>query len=145
MPHGDFDSRTVSRILTEIPDYRDCPLDLGSAHRVLYTMYKECQVRRVARLTPRAITQLRRRLGMSVAEFANLFQVSRIAAYKWESGERRPDGAQLLALKGAIARVKKMDEEKAAAAGRTLVKMVAGAGVLAAFLYLLGADDGKKR
>ena len=51
-----------------------------------------------AKLTPRSIKQIRKKLGLSQADFAVLAGVTPVAVYFWESGRTKPRGASVEAL-----------------------------------------------
>jgi DNA-binding XRE family transcriptional regulator len=95
----------------------------------------------VKRPTPREIRALRERLDMSVAEFARLLHVAPIAIYKWEDGSRHPLGPTVLALRAGIDKARTWDDRQAHAARKKLGTLLAGAGVVAAFLYLIGGRE----
>lgn len=48
--------------------------------------------------TPQAIAKLRKRLEMSVIQFAERLGVNRATVYYWESGHSHPRYAEMLAL-----------------------------------------------
>lgn len=51
-----------------------------------------------AKLTPRSIKAIRKKLGLSQADFATLSGVTPVAVYFWESGRTKPRGASVEAL-----------------------------------------------
>jgi len=67
--------------------------------------------------------------------------VTPMTIYKWEGGTRNPSGAALLALRAGIDRAKDWDETQAAKARIKLARLAAGAGAVAAFLYLISGKE----
>ena len=52
----------------------------------------------VKSMSPRAIRQMRAKLGCTQAEFAALLNVPKVTAISWENGTRKPSGAALRLL-----------------------------------------------
>jgi putative transcriptional regulator len=79
------------------------------------------------------IAQLRRDLQLSQIAFAQLFGVHFMTVSKWERGESEPSSYQV-ALMEAFRRTA---DAKQAEAGEQVKKLLVGAGVIAALLFLL--------
>jgi transcriptional regulator with XRE-family HTH domain len=90
-------------------------------------------------MTPVAIATLRKALGLSQVEFGQLFGTHFMTVSKWERGIAQPSPYQL-ALLEQFARTA---QAKEAEAQEEVKKLLIGAGVVAALIWLLTAA-GKK-
>lgn len=81
------------------------------------------------------IAQLRRDLGLSQVEFGQLFGAHFMTVSKWERGLLRPSAYQLALMD----QFKKTANAKKAQAQEEVKKLLVGAGVVAALIWLLGA------
>ncbi len=82
-------------------------------------------------MTRQQIAQLRKDLGLSQVQFAQLFDVHFMTVSKWERGESTPSAYQFAFMEQFR---KKADDEKAKAQEE---RLLVGAGVIAALLFLL--------
>lgn len=90
-------------------------------------------------MTPNDIATLRRQLGLSQPQFAQLFGVHVMTANRWEKGALAPNDYQL----ALMAEFKKAADKRSAEFQKTLGAMLVGAGVVAVLLLLLSAAKGK--
>ena len=84
-------------------------------------------------MTKAEIAQLRKDLGLSQVQFAQLFDVHFMTVSKWERGEAVPSPLQMAYMQEFR---KKADAARAEAQDQ-LKKLLVGAGVMAAILFLL--------
>lgn len=86
-------------------------------------------------MTPAAITTLRKALGLSQVEFSQLFGAHFMTVSKWERGLTQPTSYQL-ALMEQFSHTAKA---KRAEAQEVVKKLLIGAGIVAALIWLLTA------
>lgn len=86
-------------------------------------------------MTPAAIAVIRKALGLSQVEFGQLFGVHFMTISKWERGLAQPSPYQI-ALMEQFARTA---QAKQAEAQEEVKKLLIGAGVVAALIWLLTA------
>ena len=79
------------------------------------------------------IADLRKKLGLTQAQFGQLFGAHPITITRWESGEYEPNAHQTMLLEN----FKKSAQDKEVQ--KTLVAILVGVGVAAALLLLLKA------
>src|SRR5688572_4315439 len=89
--------------------------------------------------SPKTISALRSRLGLSQAQFAQLFVVHVMTANRWEKGNLVPTDYQL----ALMAEFKKAADRKSAEFQESLGTLLVGAGAVAVLLLLLSAAKGK--
>lgn len=86
-------------------------------------------------MNPEEISKLRRGLGLSQAEFAQLFGAHPMTISKWERNALTPSAYQSALMekfRQTTDAQKKVDQEK-------VKKLLVGAGVVAALVWLLGS------
>jgi putative transcriptional regulator len=86
-------------------------------------------------MTPAAIAAIRKALGLSQVEFGQLFGAHFMTISKWERGLAKPSPYQI-ALMEQFARTA---QAKQAEAQEEVKKLLIGAGVVAALIWLLTA------
>jgi putative transcriptional regulator len=86
-------------------------------------------------MTPAAIAAIRKALGLSQVEFGQLFGAHFMTISKWERGLAQPSPYQI-ALMEQFARTA---QAKQAEAQEEVKKLLIGAGVVAALIWLLTA------
>jgi len=86
-------------------------------------------------MEPREIFQLRTDLGLSQVQFAQLFGTHFMTVSKWERGLLVPTDYQQVLM----AQFRKTADQKKAQAREQLGKILVGAGVIAALVWLLVA------
>jgi putative transcriptional regulator len=82
-----------------------------------------------------AITALRQALGLSQGEFGQLFGAHAMTVSKWERGLLSPSAYQ----QALMAQFRQTADAKQAVAQEQVKKLLVGAGVVAALIWLLGA------
>lgn len=86
-------------------------------------------------MDPTAIATLRRTLGVSQAEFSQLFGTHAMTVSKWERGLLVPSAYQ----QALMQQFRKTADQKQAEAQEKVKNLLVGAGVVAALVWLLGA------
>ncbi len=86
-------------------------------------------------MDPNAIFQLRSDLGLSQVQFGQLFGTHFMTVSKWERGVLGPSDYQMVLME----QFRKTADQKKAQAQEQLGKILVGAGVIAALIWLLGA------
>jgi DNA-binding transcriptional regulator YiaG len=86
-------------------------------------------------MSPDGIAQLRQDLGLSQVEFGQLFGAHFMTVSKWERGVLQPSAYQEVLMD----QFRKTANEKKAKETEELKKLLVGAGVVAALVWLLGA------
>ncbi|HYL87709.1 MAG TPA: hypothetical protein VEU32_02965 [Burkholderiales bacterium] len=84
---------------------------------------------------PKSIFQLRSDLGLSQVQFGQLFGAHFMTVSKWERGLLSPSDYQWALME----QFRKTADQKKAQALQELGKILVGAGVVAALVFLLGA------
>lgn len=82
-----------------------------------------------------AIARLRSELGLSQVEFGQLFGTHFMTVSKWERGLLHPTAYQMVLMD----QFRKTVDHKKALAHEEVKKLLVGAGVIAALVWLLGA------
>lgn len=82
-----------------------------------------------------AITGLRQALGLSQGEFGQLFGAHAMTVSKWERGLLSPSAYQ----QALMAQFRQTADSKQAVAQEQVKKLLVGAGVVAALIWLLGS------
>lgn len=83
-------------------------------------------------MTPQAISELRKDMGLSQVEFAQLFGAHFMTISKWERGAAVPTAYQTALLE----HFQKVVSEKKKQASEEVKKLLIGAGVVAALAWL---------
>ena len=86
-------------------------------------------------MTTDQLVQLRRDLGLSQVDFAQLFGVHFMTVSKWERGESSPTPYQLVLME----QFRKTADARKAESQEQVKKLLVGAGVVAALLFLLSS------
>lgn len=86
------------------------------------------------------IKTLRKNLGLNQAQFAQLFGVHTMTAWKWEQGDPPGPNAYQVALMQAFQKTVTAKQEDVR---KSLKAVLIGAGVVAALLLLLNGSEGK--
>jgi DNA-binding transcriptional regulator YiaG len=86
-------------------------------------------------MSPQAIAALRKNMGLSQPEFAQLFGVHFITVSKWERGASAPTAYQLALLEHFHRTVAAKQQQ----ASEEIKKLLVGAGVVAALAWLFAA------
>lgn len=86
-------------------------------------------------MDPTTITALRKAIGLSQAEFGQLFGAHAMTVSKWERGVSQPSTYQLVLMEQFQHTAKKKEAE----AKEQVKQLLIGAGVVAALLWLLSA------
>ncbi len=79
-------------------DFKDLLISIDQARRIHAGRIKPS---RIFKFRPIIVTNIRRKLHVSQAEFAHILGVSVDTLQNWEQGRRRPEGAALALLKVA--------------------------------------------
>lgn len=87
-------------------------------------------------VTPQAIADLRKAMGLSQSEFAQLFGAHFMTISKWERGVAVPTAYQVALLE----HFQKVTQEKKKQAAEEVKKLLVGAGVVAALAWLLSTN-----
>lgn len=86
-------------------------------------------------MDPTTITALRKAIGLSQAEFGQLFGAHAMTVSKWERGVSHPSAYQLALME----QFQHTAEKKEAEAKEQVKQLLIGAGVVAALLWLLSS------
>lgn len=86
-------------------------------------------------MEPSAITALRRDLGLSQAEFGQLFGSHAMTVSKWERGVLAPSAYQ----QALLHQFRRTADKQRAQAQEKVKNLLVGAGVVAALVWLLGS------
>jgi len=84
-------------------------------------------------MTGSEITELRKSLGLSQVEFAQLFDAHHMTVSKWERGVLSPSPYQV----GLMHEFRKASEAERAKVQQEVKNLLVGAGVIAAIFWLL--------
>src|SRR5262245_8916612 len=72
----------------------------GTAEPGRVTVYSAERVRQLREnFQPKQIVRVRKRLGMSQSELANVMMISKATLQSWEQGRRQPEGPALVLIK----------------------------------------------
>jgi len=77
-------------------DFKDLLVSIDQARKIHRGKLKPC---RILKFNPIAVTNIRKRLHVSQAEFAYMIGISIDTLQNWEQGRRRPEGPALALLK----------------------------------------------
>ena len=97
----------IAKLKREVQSLQSQLRKASRATRVSATSGEE-EPGRVARVSPKAIASLRRRLGLSAETFGRLLGTSSQSIYNWEAGKATPRGesaVKIASLKGVAKRV----------------------------------------
>lgn len=86
-------------------------------------------------MDPNSIFQLRSDLGLSQVQFGQLFGAHFMTVSKWERGVLTPSAYQLVLMD----QFRKTADQKKAQTREQVGKLLVGAGVIAALVFLLGS------